>query len=412
MSNIYVVGVSMTKFGPHYDKSVKELTKEAVTECLADAGAAISDIEAAFFSNTSQGVIEGQTSIPGQVALGSMGINRIPIANVENACASASTAFWMARNHLLTGQADITLAVGVEKLASKDPKMMGRVMKTFEGGTDVHELEAITKRLESLGEGVEGESGDGHRTFFMEIYANLAKGHMKLFGTTQEQMAMVASKNHYHASLNPKCHYNKTMTVDEILAGRPLSYPLTVPMCSPLSDGAAAALLCNEEGLKKLAATRPIKILSCVLGSAGEREFHEFEDNISRRLSKQAYKEAGLGPEDMDVAEVHDAASFGEIIQSEMLGFCPIGEGGPFAASGATKLGGKIPINVSGGLESKGHPIGATGLGQIFELVSQLRGDCGARQVEGARYAIQENGGGMLGVEEASAVVTILGRDY
>lgn len=411
MEDIYIAGVSMTKFGPHYDKGIKQLVQEAVADCLKDAGAQRGDIQAAFYSNTGQGVIEGQTTIGGQIALHAAGIDRIPVVNVENACASGSTALWLARNHLLAGLADIALAVGAEKMAFQDREIMGRVMKSFEGGTDVHDMEATAKRLMSLGEGVEGESGTGHRTFFMEIYANFAKAHMKRFGTTQRQMAAIASKNHHHASLNPKCHYNKEMSVEEILAGRPLTYPLTVPMCSPLSDGGAAALLCTRRGLAKLGISRAVRIRACVLASAAMREFDEFENHITRRLARQAFQDAGLGPEDMDVAEVHDAASFGEIIQAEMLSFCPVGEGGTFAESGATRLGGKIPFNVSGGLESKGHPVGATGLGQIYELVTQLRGQAGKRQVQNARFAIQENGGGLLGVEEGSAVVTILGRE-
>lgn len=411
MQDIYVAGISMTKFGPHYDKGVKDLVREAVTDCLKDAGAEPGDIQAAFYANCCQDILEGQTTIGGQVALHATGIDRIPVVNVENACASGSTAFWLARNHLLTGQADIALAVGVEKLVYKDMEVMEKVMQTFDGGTDIHDLANMRKQLETLGEGIEGRSGDGHRTFFMEIYANFAKSHMKRYGTTQEQMAFIASKNHFHASLNPKCHYNKEMSVEEILSGRPLTYPLTVPMCSPLSDGSAAAILCTDQGLARLGAAKAVKVLSCRLGSAAIREYEDSDNHITRRLSEQAYGESGLGPEDMDVAEVHDAASFGEIVQSEMLGFCPMGEGGPFAQSGATRLGGKIPINVSGGLESKGHPIGATGLGQIYELVTQLRGQAGKRQVENARFAIQENGGGLIGVEEASAVVTILGND-
>ena len=411
MQDIYVAGISMTKFGPHYEKGIKDLVRESVLGCLKDARAEQGDIQAAFYANCCQDIIEGQATIGGQIALRAAGIDRIPVVNVENACASGSTAFWLARNHLLTGQADIALAVGAEKMAYKEMETMAKVMQTFEGGTDIHDMENMKKLLVSLGEGVEGRSGDGHRTFFMEIYAGYAKAHMKQYGTTQEQMAFIASKNHYHASLNPKCHYNKEMSVDDILSGRPLSYPLTVPMCSPLSDGSAAAILCTEKGLAKLGIARAVKVLSCQLGSAGTRAYEDVESHITRRLSGQAYAESGLGPEDMDVAEVHDAASFGEIVQSEMLGFCPMGEGGPFAQSGATRLGGKIPINVSGGLESKGHPIGATGLGQIFELVTQLRGRAGKRQVENARFAIQENGGGLLGVEEASAVVTILGNN-
>ncbi len=414
MGEVYVVGVSMTKFGPHPGKGVKDLAREAVAACLADAGAEVSAVEAAFYANAVQDWVEGQVTIGGQIALREAGIQRVPIVNVENACASGSTALWLAVNYLRAGQADVVLAVGTEKMVFPDDReRMGRVMKAFEGGIDIYDIQATFDRLAAEGAGVDAGGGEGHRSLFMEIYANLARAHMRRFGTTQRQMAVVASKNHYHASLNPKCHYNREMSVEEVLAGRPLGYPLTVPMCSPLSDGAAAALVCTEAGLRRLGVPRAAaaRIRACVLASSSEREFGDLEDHICRRAAFRAYEQAGVGPEDIDVAEVHDAASFGEIFQSELLGFCPIGEGGPLAESGATRLGGRIPINVSGGLESKGHPIGATGLGQIYELVVQLRGRAGARQVEGARLAIQENGGGLLGVEEASAVVTILGRD-
>ena len=414
MADVYIAGVAMTRFGPHPDEGIKDLTREAVSACLADAGAEIAAVEAAFYANAVQDWVEGQVTIGGQIALRAAGIQEIPIVNVENACASGSTALWLAANHLRAGQADVVLAVGAEKMVFKDdPERMARVMKAFEGGIDVYDIQGTFERLAAEGAGVDAGGGEGHRSLFMEIYANLARAHMKRFGTTQRQMAVVASKNHHHASLNPKCHYNRAMSVDEVLAGRPLSYPLTVPMCSPLSDGAAAALVCTERGLQRLGVAKAdaIRIRACVLVSASEREFGDFENHACRRAARQAYEQAGVGPDDMDLAEVHDAASFGEIFQSELLGFCPLGEGGPLAESGATRLGGRIPINVSGGLESKGHPIGATGLGQIYELVVQLRGRAGARQVEGARLAIQENGGGLVGVEEASAVVTILSRD-
>jgi acetyl-CoA acetyltransferase len=350
-------------------------------------------------------------AVGGQIALSATGVRGVPVVNVENACASASTALWLAVNHLRAGQADVALAVGTEKMVFQEPEQVASVMKAFEGGMDVEDVDGVLARLSTLGEGVSGPSGDGHRTVFMEMYANIARTHMKRFGTTQEQMAVVASKNHGHASLNPRCHYNKPMTVEQILGGRPLSYPLTVPMCSPLSDGSAAALLCTRAGLARLKVSPRVKVLSCVLRSSTERDFFDFENHICRRAAKQAFAEAAVGPEDVSVAEVHDAAAFGEIFQSELLGFCAFGDGGPLAESGATRLGGAKPINVSGGLESKGHPIGATGLGQIFELVTQLRGEAGPRQVDGARIALQENGGGLLGVEEASAVVTILSRE-
>jgi len=211
---------------------------------------------------------------------------------------------------------------------------------------------------------------------------------------------------------NPWSQFRKPFTIEEVLAAPPITYPLTLPMCAPLSDGAAAAILCTEEGLQRIGADRKrcIKVSASVVRSFTHRRMEEPEKHVSRLAALQAYEIAGLGPEDMDVAEVHDASAMGEILQSENLGLVPLGGGGPAAERGEFTLGGRIPINPSGGLESKGHPLGATGIGQLYELVTQLRGEAGARQVEGARHAIQENGGGMQGVEEAAVAVHILSR--
>lgn len=410
MTNIYIAGISMTRFGPRPDATIKSMSREAVAAALADANATAADIEAAYFANVAQDVIEDQVTIAGQVALNACGITGIPVANVENACASGSTAVWLGVNQLKAGSADIVLALGAEKLVFEDKLLAARSMKAFEGGVDVTQMNETQERLAALGRGIEQQGGSGHRSFFMDIYANLAKAHMNAFGTTQQQMAVVASKNHQHSTMNDKCHYNKPMTVEEVLAGRPLAYPLTVPMCSPFSDGAAAVVLVNDAGLKKLGADRAIRLMACELASATDRAWDDLEQHTCRRAANAAYGAAGIGPDEIDVAEVHDAASFGEIMQTELLGFCEFGGGGALADSGATRLGGRIPVNVSGGLECKGHPLGATGIGQLYELVTQLRGEAGSRQVENARFAIQENGGGLLGIEEASAVVSILGR--
>jgi acetyl-CoA acetyltransferase len=411
MGKLYLAGVAMTKFGPDADATVKSMTAQAVSACLLDAGAEPGQVQAAFFSNTLQGVLEGQLSIPGQIALRPLGVHGVPVVNVENACASGSTAFWLACNHLRSGAADIVLAVGAEKMVFQDAARQAAVMQAFEGGMDVSEGDDTLAILTALGEGVDGPSGDGRRTRFMDIYAALCRAHMARFGTTRRQLAVVASKNHDHSVHNARCHYRRTMTVDEVLASRPLGYPLTVAMCSPLSDGAAAALVCTEAGLAKLRGAAPrIEVLACELTSAMPRPFDAFDRHVARRAALAAYAMAGLGPEDIDLAEVHDAAAFGELFMTELLGFCPIGDGGILAESGATRIGGRLPVNPSGGLESKGHPIGATGLGQIFELALQLRGAAGPRQVEGARTALQENSGGLLGVEEGAAVVTLLQR--
>ena len=244
----------------------------------------------------------------------------------------------------------------------------------------------------------------------MDIYSMAARMHMDKYGTTQKQLAIISAKNHFHSSMNPYAQYQKDMTVEEVLAAPEISYPLTRPMCSPVGDGAAAAIVASEDYMKKIGAERPVKIRACALGSGRDRGIDE--EDLGSRLSRKAYEMAGVGPEDIDIAEVHDATAFGELVQTECMGFCPEGEGGPFAESGATKLGGKLPINTSGGLESRGHPIGATGTAQLCELVWQLRGECGDRQVEGARLALAENGGGNIGLEEAAMVITILEKAY
>jgi acetyl-CoA acetyltransferase len=410
MSDIYIVGVGMTPFGKYLDRSIKQMTEAAVGQALADGGAAIADIEAAYFANAAQSILEGQATIPGEIALRTMGFEGIPITNVENACASASTALDMAAIWLKAGRGGVALAVGAEKMFSEDRELMFRV---FDSGWDVHNVEAAMARLLELGAGVDDPEGDedtGQRSIFMDVYAALAKFHIKTFGTTQEQIAAVAAKNHDHSQHNPLSQYREPMTLDEVLTARKISWPLTLPMCSPISDGAAAAVLCREEELDRFDHDRAVKIEATVLRSGSDRKPEEVDKHITHLAANRAYEEAGLGPDDMDVAEVHDATAFAEIQQIENLGFCGFGEGGPMTMAGDTRLGGRIPVNPSGGLESKGHPVGATGLAQVHELVTQLRGEAGARQVDGARFAIAENGGGFHGIEEAAACLTILGR--
>jgi acetyl-CoA acetyltransferase len=245
---------------------------------------------------------------------------------------------------------------------------------------------------------------------FMDIHSNMSRWHMAKFGTTQRQLAVISSKNHFHSSLNPFAQFQQEMSVEEVLAARLVRWPLTIPMCAPMGDGAAAAILCSGEHLNRLQNPRPVKVRASVLGSGSNRHIADMDEDIAVRLSRLTYDKAGVGPEEIDVAEVHDATAFGELHMTEALGFCPMGEGGPFAESGATRLGGKTPINTSGGLESRGHPIGASGLGQINELVTQLRHEAGQRQVANCRLALAENGGGSLGFEEAAMCIHILER--
>ena len=400
---VWIVGVGMTPFGVRPDASVKDLTQQAVSQALADAGIQRGDVQAAYFGNTCQGVLEGQIVVAGQIALRSMGFERIPMVNVENACATGATALHQAVMHVRSGAGDVALAVGVEKLNVGDKE---KSLEVFDGGVDVNDPVGVRETLKELG----GAAPDTERShsLFMDVYAALARAHMAAFGTTQLQLAVIAEKNHAHAVHNPLAHFRTPLSVKDILAARPVAGPLTVPMCAPLTDGAAAAIVCNAHGLSRLRDAHPIRLRANVLRTGTARRLDAWDRSVSRAAAQAAYEQAGLGPDDVSVAEVHDASAFGELLQTEMLGFCEIGAGGKLAESGETTLGGRLPVNPSGGLESKGHPMGASGLAQIYELVHQLRGDCGIRQVPGARVALAENGGGLYGGEEAVAAVTIL----
>jgi acetyl-CoA acyltransferase len=412
MLDIYVVGVGMTPFGRHLDKSVKQLSQSAVSSALADAGCACQDVQVAFFGNSVQSYMQGQLFIRGQIALLPQGFEGIPIHNVENACATASTAFHLAVAQLRSGQADVALAVGVDKMYSTDKAKMFSV---FDSGWDIETVQANTAQLIALGAGVEppaGTTSDKPYSVFMEIYAAFGRQLMREFGISARQVAAVAAKNHTHSVHNERSQYRKPMTIDEVMAAPPITYPLTLPMCAPISDGAAAAILCTGAALRRLGLDprRAVRVRASVMRSATKRDGNDLAHHATRLAADQAYEQAGIAPGDVEVAEVHDATAVGELIQTENLRLCAPGESGALAEAGGTTLGGRIPINPSGGLESKGHPIGATGLGQIFELVTQLRGESGTRQVSGARIAVQENGGGLWGVEEAAVHVGVFER--
>lgn len=406
----YIAGVGITQFAKQLDTSVKQLAQRAVEAALRDAGCAPEALQGAYFATAGQGAIEGQHMVAGQIALRAMGITGIPVMNVENACASSSSALNAAHLFVASGAGDICLAVGVDKLFSADKE---KSFAVFDGAWDVHTAGEQMQVLMALAADVPPPPGyvePGKRSVFMDIYASLARLHMKTFGTTQRQIAAVAAKSHVHSTRNPLAQFQYPLTIEEVLAARPVSWPLTLPMCAPISDGAAAAVICNADGLRKLQARRAVRIYASVLRSATERAADDYAHHLCHLAANQAYDIAGVGPGDMSLAEVHDATAFAEIQQTEALGFCAFGEGGPMAESGATTLGGTIPINVSGGLLSRGHPIGATGLAQVYEMVTQLRGEAGARQVEQARFAIAENGGGFSGVEEAATSIIILGK--
>ena len=412
MSNIYIAGIAITVFGRHLERSLDDLAGEALQGALKDAGCQIDDLGVAFYAGMTNGPLQGQIAIPGQVVLSKIGINSIPIYNIENACASGSSAFNLAVQSLKAGTTDVALAIGAEKMNIPDKL---KAFSIFEAGWDVSRVEENYQNLVTMGEGIvppPGSQSDRPYSKFMDIYAAMCRWHMKTYGTTQRQIAAVCAKNHTHSVHNPYSQFQKPFTIEEVLAAPPITYPITLPMCASLSDGAAAAILCTEEGLKRIGADkkRCIRVAASVLRSFGTRRLDEPEKHVSRLAALQAYEIAGIGPQDISVAEVHDASAMGEIIQAENLGLAPLGQGGPCAERGEFTLGGRIPINVSGGLESKGHPLGATGIGQLYELVTQLRGEAGARQVEGARHAIQENGGGLQGIEEAAVAIHILSK--
>lgn len=410
MQHVHIAGVGMTKFGRHLERSYQDLTAEAVRAALADAGAEQADIQLAAFGSSVIGFMNGQVMVPGQVALRSMGFEGIPIFNTEGACASSSSSMYLASQAIRAGDCDIAIAVGAEKMISPDK---ARMFAAFDSAWDISNVQKNRDALIKMGEGVtppEGSQSPKPYSIFMDVYAGFCRQHMKTFGTTQRQIAAVASKNHRHSQHNDKSQYQTPYSIEEILGAAPITFPLTLPMCAPISDGAAAAVLCSAEGLRRLKGSkdRAVKILASVVRSGTGRGPDEYRKHCTHLAALKAYEVAGLGPEDVDVAEVHDATAMGEIIQVENLQLVPFGEGGPAAERGDFTIGGRVPVNPSGGLESKGHPIGATGLGQIYELVTQLRGEAGARQVEGARVAVQENGGGLIGYEEATAYINIL----
>lgn len=409
MENVYIIGMGMIRFNKYPDKDVRGMAHEVIRLALTDAGLDKKDLQAAFFSNTFWGMFDNQHSIRGEVALRSMGIEAIPVTNVENACAGASTALHLAYTGIRAQMYDVALALGSEKITNPNKALS---LSAYATCMDVGNFEAQLQLMEEVNQQLdfklpEGQTPPGEgRSIFMDAYAMGARWHMNKFGTTQKQLAVVCAKNHWHGSLNPLSQYQMDMTVEEVMADKPIAYPLTRAMCAPVGDGAAAVVICSERYLKKLAGARPIKIVASVLGTGTDRSLDG--EDIGERLVKQAYEIAGVGPTDISLAELHDATAYGELHQTEAMGFCPLGEGGPYAETGATKLGGKQPVNTSGGLECRGHPIGASGLAQIYELGLQLRGDAGKRQVPDARIGLAENGGGNIGVEEAAMCIHIL----
>jgi acetyl-CoA acyltransferase len=394
MRRVAVVGAGMTRFGKWMDRGLKDLGREAVEAAMKDAGVEKSHIEAAVVGNATAGLITGQEMIKAQVVLREMGFGDIPMINTENACASSSTAFHLAWLYVASGMYDVVLALGVEKLYHEDKR---RSFQAIGSAVDMEAIHDLIKATAARGRGAGEKKDDGKgagesRSMFMDFYAASAREYMKRYGATPVQFAKVAVKSHQNASLNPYAQYREVYSVEDIMNSPMVAEPLTRLMCSPIGDGAAALVLCSEEKAKQFT-TKPVWVTASVLGSGKDRA--PGEPGVTTRMAKKAYELAGLGPEDVDVIELHDASAPAEIIEY-----------------GVTALNGRIPVNPSGGLLSKGHPIGATGCAQLTEVVWQLRGDAGERQVKDgkAKVGLTQNGGGMMRGEAAAMAVHILER--
>jgi acetyl-CoA acetyltransferase len=406
--NAYIAGVGMTRFGKFLERGLKSIGAEAIAAALVDAGIEKSDLQAAWVGNAAAGVVTGQECIRGEVVLRGMGIGKIPVVNVENACASSSTAFNQACAMVSAGYYDCVLALGVEKLYHEDKR---KTFGAFSGAVDVEAfaeiMASLKKSAEASGAGAASKGAGEKRSMFMDIYAMAARAHMKAYGTTVEQFAGVSAKNSLHGSLNPRAQYREVLSVEEVLASPMVAEPLTRPMCSPIGDGAAAVVIVSEEKARQMGLKNNVRVLTSVLRSGWDKEIGE--TGVATLAASEAYEEAGIGPQDLSVIELHDASAPAEIMAYEDLGLCGKGEGGRLISDGSTKLGGRLPVNTSGGLLRKGHPVGATGIAQIVELTEQLQGRSGERQVEDARIGLAHNGGGTIGTDAAALCITILG---
>lgn len=383
MRRVVVIGVGMTHFGKFPEMTVEQLGREAAWAAMKDAGIGPQNIEVAYLGNLTEGRDSGHNSCVAQEILMGVGIRGIPITRVENACSSGSTALreaWMAVG---SGLYDMAMALGVEKLTGRGPAPLSRIGDTMEG--------------------IAGFSPPG-------MWAMRARRHMVQYGTTLEQMAKVAVKNRSHGRLNPRAQYPKEVTVQEVRNSPMICNPLTLFDSCPTTDGGAAAILCSEEAAKRYT-TKFIYVAAAALKSGTYESLRDIAVNdIEKRAAREAYERAGVGPEDLDFAEVHDCFTIAEIVRTENLGFCKEGEGGRLVEEGVTTLGGRFPVNPSGGLLSKGHPIGATGVAQVAELVWQLRGEAGARQVGGAMVGLAHCSGGFVGQDTGASAVIILKR--
>lgn len=395
MDAVIIAGIGMTKFA-NSSRSLRELAAEATTDALRDAGLDARAIEAAYVGNAVAGLVTGQEMIRGQVMLRPIGIEAIPIFNIENACASSSSALNLACRAITSGDHDVVLCLGAEKLTHKD-KTVG--------------IAAIGTAVDVEAQAEMTASGQGSpRSLFMDIYAQMATDYMDQSGATERDFAAVVVKNQHNGARNPRAQYGGELSVDQVLSSRLIVAPLTLLMCSPISDGAAAVILVSARAARAHGIHGP-RIRSSVVVSGSRHEKADPRAGAAGRAARAAFEAAGVGPEDLDCVEVHDASAPAELLIYEQLGLAPPGGGPELLASGKTRLDGKLPVNTSGGLLSKGHPIGATGIAQICETVWQLRGDAATRQVEDARVALTQNGGGWLEGDSAAMSVHVLSAD-
>jgi acetyl-CoA acetyltransferase len=398
--SVRVVGAGMTRFEKS-GRSLRELAGEAAAAALAGAGIEIGAVQAAYVGNAVAGLVTGQEMIRGQVMLRPLGVEGIPVFNVENACASAASGLHLGWQAVAAGAHDVVLCLGAEKLTHED-KTVG--MRAISTAIDVERRAELAAEV-----GAETEASEP-RSFFMDLYAEMTRRYMELSGATAEDFAAVAVKNQHNGGLNPRAQYGGELSVAEVLASRTVVDPLTLLMCSPISDGAAAVVLMSEAAARRAGANGP-RIRASVVRSGNRHDRADPLAGSAGLAAADAYEAAGVGPADLSCAEVHDASAPAELMVYEQLGLAAPGEGPALLRSGRTRLDGDLPVNTSGGLLSKGHPIGATGLAQICEATWQLRGEAGPRQVEGAKLALTQNGGGWLEGDSAAMAVHILSAD-
>lgn len=411
----YIIGTYATPFGKATERSYASLATEAVTGTLADAASPDPARIGMITFGSCALHAWGQPNIGGQIVLqdavraGALG-RHIAVRNVEGACATGGLAFHAAVMDVLSGTMEMALAIGVDKTLKPTA---AETLALFSGGIDQLNPEFWKGHFDAIAQSQGlAFAPSPERVLFVDVYALQAQHHMKRYGYGPEALAQVASKNHNNGALNPKAQYRFTMTPEAVLADRMVVAPFTRAMCCPIGDGAAAVLVASAKAVQTLPAAvraRAIRIDAVALSAGCYRALDE--PTLTHHAATRAYAQASLGPDDIDVVELHDATAFCEILQCEMLGLAPPGGGAVLAMSGETQRDGRIAVNASGGLLSKGHPLAATGLSMVGEVVCQLRAEAGARQASGARRGLVQNAGGQMGLEEALGMVAIFSNN-